>query len=187
MSKKLLVDELDAGVAQPGGEYGGHPVRTDRDPAQPVGTVPHGVHPGDDREQHLRGADVARGLLAPDVLLAGLEGEAVGGGAVGVDGHADEPAGQAALEARADGEVARVGAAEPEGYAETLRRPDRHVEAVLARRAQQGQGEQVGGGDRESAPLVGGGDEGRVVTQGAAGAGVLDENAEDPADVATRR
>ena len=48
------------------------------DRAQPVGAVVDGVHAGDHREQHLRGADVAGRLLAADVLLAGLQREAVG-------------------------------------------------------------------------------------------------------------
>ncbi len=46
--------------------------------AQAVRTVIDGVHPGHDRQQHLRRADVAGRLLAPDVLLAGLERHAVG-------------------------------------------------------------------------------------------------------------
>ena len=45
--------------------------------AQPVGPVVDGVHAGHHREQHLRGADVARGLLAADVLLARLQRQAV--------------------------------------------------------------------------------------------------------------
>ena len=50
------------------------------------------------REQHLGGADVAGGLLRPDVLLTGLQGQTVGRRAVGVDGDSDQSAGQVALE-----------------------------------------------------------------------------------------
>ena len=46
--------------------------------AQAVGAVVDGVHARHDGEQHLGGADVARRLLAADVLLAGLQGEPVG-------------------------------------------------------------------------------------------------------------
>ena len=58
------------------GEVGREPVHPLRDGAEAVGTVVHRVHPGDVRQQHLRGADVARGLLAANVLLAGLHGHA---------------------------------------------------------------------------------------------------------------
>ena len=47
-------------------------------PARPVGTVIAGVHGGDHRQQHLRGADIAGGLVAADVLLAGLQRQPVG-------------------------------------------------------------------------------------------------------------
>ena len=49
---------------------GVHPLR---DPAEAAGAVIDGVHARHHRQQHLRGADVARRLVAPDVLLAGLE------------------------------------------------------------------------------------------------------------------
>ena len=42
-----------------------------------------GIHRCDDRQQRLRGADVARGLLAADVLLAGLQGAAARRGGPG--------------------------------------------------------------------------------------------------------
>jgi hypothetical protein len=50
-----------------------------------------------DGRQHLRRADVRRRLLAPDVLLARLQREAVGRVAVRVDADADQPPGQRAL------------------------------------------------------------------------------------------
>ena len=62
-----------------------------------LGPVVRGVQAGDHREQHLRGADVARRLLAPDVLLARLQREPERGAALRVDRHADEPTRQRAL------------------------------------------------------------------------------------------
>src|SRR5213078_3062197 len=44
--------------------------------AQALGPVVHRVHARHHGQQHLRGADVARGLLAADVLLACLQGHA---------------------------------------------------------------------------------------------------------------
>jgi hypothetical protein len=92
------------------------------DRAQAVGAVPDGVHAGDDGEQDLRGADVRRRLLAPDVLLAGLQREAVGGRAVRVDADADEPAGQRALEPLAHRHERGVRAAGEQRHAEALAR-----------------------------------------------------------------
>ena len=121
---------------------------------QPVRAVVDGVHPGHDGEQHLRGADVAGGLLAADVLLAGLQGQAVGLVAVGVDGDADEPAGQAAGELLLDGHESGVRAAEAHRDAEALGRADGDVRAELAGRGEQGEREQVGGDGDDRAELV---------------------------------
>ncbi len=77
-----------------------------------------GDHHGDER---LVGADVAGGLLAADVLLAGGEGEDEAALAVHVVGLADEAAGHLAQEFFLAGDDAAVGAAEAEGYAEGLR------------------------------------------------------------------
>ena len=90
------------------------------DVPEALGPVVHGVHRGDDGEQHLGGADVRRRLLAADVLLAGLQGEAVGGATGGVDGHADEAAGHRPAQAVAGGEEAGVRAAVAERHAEAL-------------------------------------------------------------------
>ena len=109
------------------------------------------VHRRHDGEQHLRGADVRRGLLAADVLLARLQGEAVGGVAVGILRDADEAAGQLALEAGAHGHVAGVRSAEAHRNAEALGGADGDVGTELAGRGQQGEGEQVGGDDGEAA------------------------------------
>ena len=112
------------------------------------------VHAGDHRRQHLRRADVRRRLLAPDVLLARLQREAVGRVAVRVDADADQAAGQRALELVAAGEVGGVRAAVAHRHAEALRVADDDVGAELAGRHQQRQREQVGGDDRKAAPLA---------------------------------
>ena len=45
---------------------------------QPFGAVIDRVHRGDDRQQHLRGADVGGRLFAADMLLAGLQRQPIG-------------------------------------------------------------------------------------------------------------
>ena len=149
------MDDLDPGGRAGPGEGAGGPVDPRGDGGQAVGAVVHRVERGDDGQEHLGGADVAGGLLPADVLLAGLEGQAEGGGAVGVDRHPDQAAGQGALEALAHGHEAGVGAAEAHGHAEALGRADHHVGADLAGRAQQAQRQQVGGHGDQRAPARG--------------------------------
>ena len=84
---------------QPGGERLGllGDIRGDR--AEPLGPVVHRVHRGHHGQQHLRRADVRRGLLAADVLLARLQRQAVGGVARGILRDAHEASRQLPLEA----------------------------------------------------------------------------------------
>jgi hypothetical protein len=110
---------------------------------------------GHDGEQDLGGADVAGGLVAADVLFAGLQAEAAGGLAVAVDADADEAAGHAAFEFVADRHEAGVRAAEAERHAEALGAADADVGAEFAGWHEQGEGEQVGGDDHLGAGGVG--------------------------------
>ena len=177
--EELAVHHLDAALDQAGGQHGGHPVGAPRDRLEPGRPVVHGVHRGDHREQDLRGADVARGLVAADVLLAGLQGEAVRGVAVGVDRRADETPGQLAREALADGEEPGVRAAEAERHPEALGGADRDVGAQVAGRGDHGGGEQVAGGDHRGAAVVHGLDHRAVVAQRPGGAGGGEQEAEE--------
>ena len=172
-------EHLDSPVAQTVGERPGVPVGATGDRGEPGGAVPDRIHAGHHREQDLRGADVGGRLLAPDVLLAGLQRQPVCGVAGGVDGDADEAAGHLPLEALPDRHVARVRTPEAHGDAEPLAAADGDVGAPLPRRRDERQGEEVGGRGDEGAVLVGGGREGPEVAQLAVGAGVLDDDAED--------
>ena len=82
--EEVPVLQGQAGRLQPGGQVGGLLVDPRGDGGQPLGAVVDAVHGGDDRQEGLGGADVRGGLLTADVLLAGLEGQAQGGGAVAV-------------------------------------------------------------------------------------------------------
>ena len=64
-------------------------VHASRDAAQPVRAVIDGVHRGHDRQQHLRGADIARRFFAADMLLAGRQGQHPAAPALGVCGFSD--------------------------------------------------------------------------------------------------
>ncbi len=125
-----------------------------RDRRQPLGAVVAGVHRGHDRQQHLRGADVAGRLVAADVLLAGLQRQSVGSGAVGVHRHADQAAGQLAGVLGVHGQVSGVRSAESHWHAEALGGAEGDVGAELTRRGDEGQRQQVGADGDECAALV---------------------------------
>ena len=74
------------------------------------------------------------------------------------------------------------GPPKPSGDAEPLRRPDGDVGADLARRAQQGQRQQVGGDRDLRLPLVGGLDQLPVVADRAGRARVGQQQAEEITD-----
>ena len=134
-----------AELAQAGGEDRGQPRDAPGDAGEALGAVVHRVHRGHHRQQHLRGADVGGGLLAADVLLAGLQGQAVGRLAFGVDRDPDQAARHRALVGVAAGHERGMRATEAERHAEALGVADDDVGAHLARRLEQGQREQVGG------------------------------------------
>ncbi len=152
-----------------------------RDRPEPVGTVVDGVHARHHGQEHLRGADVAGRLLPADVLLAGLQGQAVGGGAVRIDAHADQSAGNAALESRTDRHESGVRTAEAERHPQSLGGTDHDVGPQLPRRGEQCQRKQIGGDHRQRASLVRLLDQRGDVAHPARRARVADE---DPGDVA---
>ncbi len=161
-------------------ELDGEPVHAFGDGAQAVGAVVHGVHAGDVGEQDLGGADVARRLLAADVLLAGLQREPERGTPGGVDRDPDEPAREVALVLLARREEAGVRPAVAHGHAEALRRPDDDVGAPLPRRREQHERQEVGGDRDQRALRVQVRHELAVVTDATGGARVLQQHPEHP-------
>jgi hypothetical protein len=164
--------------AQRAGQQGGEAVDARGDGAQAFRPVPHRVHAGDVGQQHLRGADVGIGLLAPDVLLAGLQRHAVGGLAARILRDADDAARHRAHVRLARGEEGRVRTAEAHRHAEALRRAERDVGPHLAGRLEQHQRHQVGGDGDHAALVLHLGDRGGQVGDFAARIGVLEQGAE---------
>jgi hypothetical protein len=112
------------------------------------------------------------------VLLAGAEGEAHGGIALGILGNADETAGHLAFEGVFRGEETGVRSAETEGDAEALRRTDGDIGAKFAGRAEERECEQIGGDDGERTGDVSGSEEFFEVVNRAGGVRVLHEHTE---------
>ena len=102
-----------------------------------------------ERAQPRIGADVAGRLLAPDVLLAGRQGQHPAAPAVGIDGLADEPPRHLADEFVPAGEQAEMGSAEIERVAERLALGGDDVGAHLARRADRAERQDLGHDDDE--------------------------------------
>ncbi len=175
--EEVLVLEVDAGARQPGGQAGGPFVDPLGDGGQAVGPVVHGVHRRHDRQQDLRRADVAGRLLPADVLLTGLQGQAVGRAAGLVDRHADQTTGHRAGVLLAHGHEGGVGPAVAEGHAEALRRADDDVGPLCTGGLQQGQGQQIGGHDDQPTLLVDLLDDRGQIPDPAAGTRVLDQHA----------
>ena len=97
VSKKLSWTMVAPAAAQTGGQHDRAAVHLLRDRSESGGSVVRRVQAGDDREEHLRGADVARRLLPADVLLACLQREPERGPPVGVDRDPHEAPREAAL------------------------------------------------------------------------------------------
>ena len=107
-----------------------------------------------ERAQPRIGADIARGALAPDVLLAGREGQHPAAPAFGVDGLADEPARHLPHELVAGREQTEIRPAEIERVAERLPFGGDNVGAHLAGRLDRTQGQHLGHDDNQQRALV---------------------------------
>jgi len=103
------------------------------DSGEAIGAVIDREHSRHDGEKNLGGANVARGLVPPDVLLAGLQGQAVGGVTIGVFGDADEAAGHLALEPFANREIACMRSTKAQRNSEALRCPHSNIGAHFTR------------------------------------------------------
>ncbi len=142
--EEMPVEPHDALLLQTRGEDGRQPMDALGDALEALRAVIDRIEASDVGQQHLRGADVGVGLLATDMLLAGLQRHAQRGVAAGVLGHADDASRHAALELVAAGEIGRVRAAVAHRHTEALGRAEHHVGTQFARRGQQQQAEQVG-------------------------------------------
>ncbi len=132
--EERLVELTDAELSELALEQPRVRVHAPCDRGDPLGAVVDGIEAGDVREERLRRADVRRGLLAADVLLARLQRHAVRAVAVRVHRHADDPAGRLPHVLVERGEKRRVGTAVSHGHPEPLRVPQHDIGPQLAGR-----------------------------------------------------
>ena len=102
-------------------------------------------HAGHHGGQDLCGTNVGSGLFAANVLLTGLQRQAIGRLTLAVHTHAHQAAGHGALVGIAASKISRMRAAAAHGHAKALGGAHHDVGIPFARRCQQGQGQQVGG------------------------------------------
>ena len=95
------------------------------------------------------GADVRRGLVATDVLLASLQREAIGRTAFRIVRNTDETARHMTLVSVARRKISGVRAAVAKRNAEALRAADCDISAKFCRRAEKGQAQNVRGDNGE--------------------------------------
>ena len=125
---------------------------------QPLGAHERHVDGRRGHQQALIGANVGGGLAAPDVLLPGLQGEAVADAAAGVLGLADDAAGQLPCERGLGADETERGAAGTHGGAQRLAISAGDVGTgfpPLARRLEHRQGERVDHADHRRALALG--------------------------------
>ena len=173
------MDEGEARLPQARGEEAGEPMHAGGDFGEALRPMVDRIHARHHREEDLRSADIRRGLVAADVLLAGLEGEAITALALGVLGNANQPAGKDAAHLFLRRHEGRMRAAEAHGDPEALGRTDADVRAHFARRLVQDEGEQVGGERGDGARGLRLRRNGGEILDLSGGGRVLEQDAED--------
>lgn len=174
-----LVSEVAEGACEDACEI----VDASCDGGQALRPVVAGVHAGDDGEQSLRGADVACGFFASDVLFAGLDGHAEGGVALGIFADADDSTREFAGVFVLGGDECGVRPASAHGDAKALGASDGDVCAPLAWRPDERECDEISGADDHCAGGVNMLGEGLEAVDSTVGSGVLDEDAADFGEV----
>ena len=161
------------------GQFAREAVHPSCDPLEAGRAVVHAVHRRHRGQQRLRRADVRRGLVAPDVLLAGLQRHPEGAVALRVDRDADDAAWRLPDVLVARGEERRVRAAVAHRDAEALGAADDNVRAHLPGRGGQDQRQEIGGDGHERAGSMSACDDAAQVVQGTPFVRCLQQHAED--------
>ena len=145
---------------------------------QPARTVEDRIHRRDHSQQDLRGANVRGRLLAPDMLLARLQCEAIRAVAFGIDRHADKAARHGAFMGVARRHISGVRPAVAHWYAISLHRPDGDVSTHFAWRLEQRQRQRIGSDRRNRTRSMQLGDRPGEIVAGAGDTRILKERAE---------
>ena len=113
------------------------------DGGQTIGAVVHRIETGHHSQEHLGRTDVAGGLVAADVLLAGLQGQAQGALAFRIEGLTHQAAGNLALKGLGGGKERRVGAPKTHGHPKALGAAHGNIRPQLPHRLEQHLGQWI--------------------------------------------
>ena len=127
--------------------------------------------------QSLVGADVGRGPLPPDVLLARLQGQDVAGATLRVGGSAHQTAGHLADVLLLAAEQTQVRPAKGRRYADGLSFPGHDVRAKFARRLEHPHGQGISRHHQQGSVVVGSCGQAGEVVESAVEVGVLRHHA----------
>ena len=164
-------------MLQAAGQGCGEALHAARDSREAIRAVVHRVEASHHRQQHLGGADVAGGLIAADVLLAGLQGQAQGWLASRIPRHAHQAARDLAFVGLRSGKKGSVGTAKAQGHAKPLGTAHRDLHAELRDWGHQHLGQGIDSGDHEHIGGLGAGNHLGWIGAAATGAGQLQQQA----------
>ena len=125
------------------------------DRLQAIGAMVHRIKASHHCQQHLSGADVAGGLVAADVLFAGLQGQAQGRLAFRIQRAPHQAARDLALELLARGEKSGMGTTKTQRHPQALGAADGDISAEVAHRLQQHLGQGIDRHSRDHPGLAG--------------------------------
>ena len=149
--EKFCGGNIDVHRFQSGSETRSQPMHAQGNAQQTLRPVIHGVHACHNSEQHLRSTNIAGRFFAANVLLTGLQCEAIRRLALRVNGHTRNASGHIAFVRIARGHVSGVRPAIAHGYAEALRSSNDDVRAPNARRFEQNKRERISGANEQCA------------------------------------
>ncbi|TFB01085.1 hypothetical protein CCMA1212_006819 [Trichoderma ghanense] len=146
--------DVEAVVLGGGLDHAGVPEVVDGHLPQLLGAVVDGVHGRHVGQESLRGADVAGGLFASDVLLSGLQSQTEGLVSSAILGHANQAARQTSLAALLNSHEGGMRPSVAQGNTESLGVSKGNVGTPLAGRRQESQVGEIGGGAQQGALRV---------------------------------
>ena len=163
-----------AGFFQGGGKQCRVAVDAGSDFTQAFWAMINGIHRGHHGQKHLSGADVARRLIAADVLLAGLESEAQSGIAGSVLRNTHETARETALVFIARSKECGMGSTESRSDTKPLARSNHDIRTAFAGRLEKGDGQEIRSHNGQRAGGVSARGDFFEITDGSVRAGVLE-------------
>ena len=172
--EEIVVADCAAKGAQPICELARQAMNAFGDCAQSFWAVINRIHRRNNGKKHLSRADVARRLVATDVLLPCLQRESIRRPPFSVVRHTHESTSHVTFEWIARGEICGVRPAESQRHAEALRITNRDIRAKFARRFQQRERENIRRHDNECACAVSPRDEVGIIIDRAIRGWILD-------------